>query len=1006
MKRVKGWRLAAMAAALMAAGLHGGAARADQYDDLLSKWNSRAQSAPPLQPNDPDVAMQAVTSSNNVDTYWTALETDPGRTELWPDLPLRSVNNPSGPSSSITSSFGRLGTLLGAYSNASSPHYQDASYLATVLAGFDFLLGTYYGAGVVGYDNWWDWQIGTPQGLNGIMSSTTNQALLTPARVNAMIAAIDYYMPDPTNRANLDGTTGTTTETGANRLDKAFVAVLRGIIGKSPDKISAGSNAVSAVLQNVTSGDGFYADNSFVQHTHFPYVGGYGVPLISDIGKLYYILNNTSWTLANDPNYAAPYNWAMQSFLPYLYNGAMMDNQRGRQITREYNGDHFTGRQVIGALAELATVLPGAQASALQAALAGEVNRDTTFFDPANQYNTQSYFTPVATAVPGVYSGVSTFDIALIKGFLNDPNVTATDEPTLTQVFPSTDRALLRQPGYAFALSTFDNVRMGAFEKGNSENRQGDWLGIGMTWLYNADLTQYGGNYWGTVDMTRLAGTTTDHTMIAAPVDWKFYGNTKNHVGAALLNTTAGKQFAVSSMDFAMTNVTGSPLTGKKAWFLFGDRIVAVGAGISNTNGQDTETIVENRQLDAGGDNTLTVNGSMQSSTPGWSSAMSATSWAHLAGSVAGADIGYVFPDQPVVTGLRETRSGNWANVGSSTSTTNATVSANYLSLALDHGANPSGAAYTYILLPNRTAAATGAFAAANPITVLERSTSATAVSDSSQGLTGIVFWNDASKTVNVAGQAYLTSDKKAVVTIQQNGTDLQLAVADPTQANTGAINLVLNKITSVVVSKDPAITVTQGPSSTTLSVAVNGSAGKSFNAHLSLSSKVSLSPSDDAYARDGTYANTNYGSATSMVVKQDGISYQRKSYLKFDLSSVGGGTIDSAVLTLTPVSVGAVSGMVHNVYQSASDSWTQGALTWNTAPANGSLLNSFSVPAVNQPVQINLTSAANGVLAGDKKLALEIESSAAYGSNGEVDYATKENGNTAYRPTLVITSH
>ncbi len=495
----------------------------------------------------------------------------------------------------------------------------------------------------------------------------------------------------------------------------------------------------------------------------------------------------------------------------------------------------------------------------------------------------------------------------------------------------------------------------------------------------------------------RLAGTTTDHTGSGTPVAWKFYGNTKNGVGGAQLNG----QFVTAAMEFAMNNGTGSPLTGKKAWFLFGDRIVAVGAGIVNSNGQGVETIVENRQLDAAGDNALTVGGSVKPATPGWTEAMAATGWAHLAGSVAGADIGYVFPDLPTVTGLRETRNSSWSAVSSVEST--AAVSANYLSLALGHGSNPSNAAYTYILLPNRSAADTAAFAAANPISVLERSTSATAVRDSQQGLTGIVFWNDGSKTVNANGQPYLTSDRKAVVTVQQTGMDLQLAVADQTQANTGTINLELSKSAQTVLSNDPAITITQMSPTIKMAVAVNGSAGKSYSAHFTLNNTVVLAPSDDAYVRDGTYAASNFGSATTLTVKQDATSYARKSYLKFDLSSIGG-TISSAVLKLTPTSVGTVSGMSHKLYQTASDGWSQGALTWNTAPANGSLLTTFAVPAVNTAVQIDLTGTANSVLAGDKLLSLEIEPYANYGSNGSVDYGAKENSNVNYRPTLVVT--
>jgi hyaluronate lyase len=44
-------------------------------------------------------------------------------------------------------------------------------------------------------------------------------------------------------------------------------------------------------------------------------VGAYGTVLISDIAKLYYVLNGSE--LGGDGrDYLAPYNWAMQAFRP------------------------------------------------------------------------------------------------------------------------------------------------------------------------------------------------------------------------------------------------------------------------------------------------------------------------------------------------------------------------------------------------------------------------------------------------------------------------------------------------------------------------------------------------------------------------------------------------------------------------------------------------------------------------------------------------------------------
>jgi hyaluronate lyase len=969
------WR----AALLMSAVSLAPQARADEFDVLRLKWQNRAASAPALPAGDPDLRAQDNAGNAAAQQYWSTMNLGAARAALWPDLPLGTV------SANVTASFTRLNALAAAYGTTGSPLQGNAAVLAAVVDGLDWMVAHAYTAGGTAYDNWWDWQIGAPAALNAAVAAA--YAALTPAQVDAYMAAIDHYMPDPTRRANLDGTLSATVETGANRLDKAFVAVMRGILGKSSAKIAAGRDAIGQALGYVASGDGFYADGSFVQHTHEPYVGAYGTVLVTNIARLYYLLNGSSWPVT-DPGYLAPYDWAMRAFRLYLYDGAMMDNNRGRSIARQHTPDHVAGRGAIAAMAELAQVLPEPQAGVLKSMLKGQVQRDTTFG--------ASYFTPVATGTAGVMQGVSAFDIALLKGILADDGIAAAPEPEGARYLPATDRAVQRRDGHAYAVSLFSSKRMSAFEYGNGENYRGWWTGMGMTYLYNGDLGQYGGNYWATVDMARLAGTTTDGSGTGEPVAWKFYGNTKNTVGGAELN----ERFATVAMDFATLNVTGTSLAGKKAWFLFGDRVVAVGAGISSASGAGVETIVDNRALNAAGDNALTIDGIAKPASPGWSEAVAGTGWAHLAGSAAGADIAWVFPDRPVLAGLRETRTGSWRTVNKAGSTDS--VSASYLSLALDHGIDPAGAAYTYIVLPDRTPQEAAAFAAANPVTVLERSTSAIAVRDGEQGLTGAIFWADAAKTVSAGGQPWLTSDRRAVVTVQQQGTDLQLAVADPTQVNTGTINLELNRAAQAVVSTDPAITVTQTTPTIRMAVAVNGSAGASYHARFTLDSTVALYPAADAFVRDGTYAATNYGTAAMLTVKEDAAGYRRRSVLKFDLSSLTG-AVASAKLRLTPTSVGTAPGIVHRLYQLAGDAWTETGISWNTVPANGSLLGSWTVPAAGTPVEVDVTAAVAGALAGGKVLALEVEAAANHGSAGSVDYAARENGNAGLRPVLVI---
>ncbi|MGB7161387.1 MAG: DNRLRE domain-containing protein [Tepidisphaeraceae bacterium] len=101
--------------------------------------------------------------------------------------------------------------------------------------------------------------------------------------------------------------------------------------------------------------------------------------------------------------------------------------------------------------------------------------------------------------------------------------------------------------------------------------------------------------------------------------------------------------------------------------------------------------------------------------------------------------------------------------------------------------------------------------------------------------------------------------------------------------------------------------------------------------------------PSADAHVRDGTHANTNFGSNAVMEVKVSTTDFTRETYLKFDLANLG--TVGSAKLRLFGYLTGATTPVSVAAYDVASTSWTEGGITWNTKPAStGSALATTSV--------------------------------------------------------------
>ncbi len=106
-----------------------------------------------------------------------------------------------------------------------------------------------------------------------------------------------------------------------------------------------------------------------------------------------------------------------------------------------------------------------------------------------------------------------------------------------------------------------------------------------------------------------------------------------------------------------------------------------------------------------------------------------------------------------------------------------------------------------------------------------------------------------------------------------------------------------------------------------------------------------------DAVIRNGSFANTNYGAEAHLWAKNDRFTeFNRKFYLRFDLSSFDD-VIDTAVLTLTASSSGALTPYELRVYGlkdgHAGENWAESSITFNNAPGNNSSLDSASSSAV-----------------------------------------------------------
>lgn len=921
------------------------AAQGDQYDVLRQKWFDTIVGTG-YDTNDTDVASRLTSIADTASNRWTSMNKSPARTYLWSDM--TSVTD----SSDVTRSYKYLRDMALAYATAGSSLYTNAALLADIVGGLDWMNTNRYNAATTQYDNWFDWEIGTPLQLTDICVLLYDQLSATQ-RTNYM-NAVEHQTPVPDM-------------TGANKVWKARAVGVRGCLVKDAAKLVLTRNAFSDVFPYVTSGDGFYPDGSFIQHTYHPYTAGYGDGLLANMAPVLSWLSGSTWAVT-DPAQTNLYRWVFNSYQPIIYRGAAWDFVRGRGVSRDSSSPQSTGHSIMDSILQIAQFAPADDAARMKSMVKYWAQSDT-----------------VRDFVAG--RGLPT--LMLAKQLIADTNVTPRGELIGHYTFGSMDRVVHLGRGYGLGLSMCSS-RIANFESINDENLHGWFTGDGMTVLYNTDLNQYGDSYWPTVDPYRLPGVTADPTHNKLPAqfianDMRAQGQSTRTAYSWVGGATLGN-YGAAGMQLDGWGVT---LTGKKSWFMFDDEVVCLGAGITSTDSRPIETTVENRKLTSGGDNAFTVNGTAKSRTLGWTETLTNANWAHLAGNVTGADIGYYFPQPSTIKAIREARTGAWSDINEGGSTN--PITRNYLRISFEHGSNPANAAYQYALLPGRAARQVADYTANPQFVVLTNTTAAQGVRETQLGITAVNFWNNTNTTVGI-----ITCDRQASVLVQNSGTFIDVAVSDPTQTNSSTINLTINTGATVLVSADPGVTVTQISPAIQMAVAVSGAAGKTFKArfYLLTPQTVNVTPEADAYVQDGADATNNFGIGTSLVVKKGSAGYNRESFLRFNVPAYTG-TLLSASLKLMPLS--ATDPSVHAVAQVSNNSWIESGITWSNKPTSASALSTWT-PAAGVPVFANVLAAITG--SGPVSLKVYATTQTA---NGYVTYGSRENDTSSNQPQLAL---
>jgi hypothetical protein len=697
----------------------------------------------------------------NAETALSHLNRDAGKgTNLFDDIDnqldwTKGSSNTDG-SSELTKLAGRIKDMALAYaSEGCGGYYHSESLKNDILFCLSYLqtgFPSVYSYQDKVYANWWDWSIGVPKSL--VTAGVLLYDDLSENERTQLSDLISLLAPDSGYcwMRGSDGRGYVYTATAANKTDLALINALNGLLGSDPTRLLNASATLDDSLKYVTSGEGFYEDGSYKQHGNFGYNGAYGVEMLRGVTQIASLTNNTPWASGADPDII--YEWILNAFRPLYADGGIFDMVQGRSVSRYNRSTITTGRYAMDAILTLAANAP-------------EQYQDKILSFAKTQVKLGVAYDPDA-----YYGKLRFSSLIMAKKLLADDSIPE-DNEIYTKIYGSMDKAVVHGDGFALGINMFSS-RNGATESGNKENLKGWYTGDGMLTLAIGDQAQFDNGYWASVDPLRLNGITTNH--VTQPLSgFSIKSNDRDWVGGA---SVTGSDYAAVGQDFKSNY---SDLEAKKSWFVFGDQIVALGAGISTTEGDETETIVENRRLDA--DNTLLVNGNVTAAEEG--EVQTEADWAWLSANTSGKATGYYFPDGSTIDVLRETRTGKWSDINGNTYPKDESneVTGTYLSLALPHGTNVQDGTYSYVLLPGKSDKEMESYAKENGIRILVNTSDVQAAADLTSGTVGINFWK--AGTVEIPEEFGLTSvssDAPAAVVIWNESGVLHIAVSDPTQ--------------------------------------------------------------------------------------------------------------------------------------------------------------------------------------------------------------------------------
>ncbi len=473
--------------------------------------------------------------------------------------------------------------------------------------------------------NWWYNVINTPRELVDILT------LIGDRLTDEQRAALDRMAA----RATL-GHSGV--HTGQNLIWQARTAMFRGCLNRDPELVTEAVKRIAGEIV-VTMKEGIQHDWSFHQHGAQLYSGGYGAAYMSDCSQLAWMLRNTWWGLSEEKR---------EILARYVLDGQQWMYCGG---TMNYSCD---GRGISRRKSSRPATRPGGLLKAARYLLETCPKQRDELQQLLDRHDPEKKVEPL----------------------------------TGTKVFWRSDFMVHRSEDLYFSVK-FASKRTLLTEAGNGENLKGKHLCDGMTLIMRRGDEYH--NIFPVWDWRKLPGVTCRDEGDLRPKDWRAGTGETDFAGGCVASFPVGMlgsapSGGVAAFDYR-SDATDKALRAKKAWFVFGGTMVALGAGITDPTDAGVTTTIN--QCHLRGDVTILSKPATRTLPRGVHALKNVDAIEHDG-------VQYIFPQPTDVTVSIKEQVGTWHAINNQYD--EKAVKLPVFSAWIDHGKKPVDASYAYVV--------------------------------------------------------------------------------------------------------------------------------------------------------------------------------------------------------------------------------------------------------------------------------------------------------------------